>query len=55
MQEMTVVFGNVLKGELPDFLVLDSVSENRNGFGVFFFLPNSCKIFELKYFIVCVL
>lgn len=38
MQEMTVVLGNVLKGELPDFLVLDSVSENRNGFGVFFCL-----------------
>lgn len=54
MQEMTVVLGNVLKGELPDFLVLGSVSENRNGFGVFF-LPSSCKIFELKYFIVCVL
>lgn len=36
MQEMTVVLGNVLKGELPDFLVLGSVSENRNGFGVFF-------------------
>lgn len=34
---MMVVLGNVLKGELPDFLVLDSVSERRNGFGVFFF------------------
>lgn len=41
MQEMTAVLGNVLKGELPDFLVLDSVSEKRNDFGVF--LPSSCK------------
>lgn len=41
MQEMTVVLDNALKGELPDFLVLDSMSEKSNGFGGF--LPISCK------------
>lgn len=55
MQEMMAALGNALKGELLGFLMLDSVSEKRSGFGVFCLAVIKGSSCELKCFIVSVL